>query len=185
MIKPADLGKRLRAEILVDSNIANKLPNPIYVYTPLSAVVTEAPADPVVQGGGDTGGGGGQNGGGDNGGGGGGQTGGGSNGGGQTPPPPGDKIAPALSAKVASAKIKSGAALSLKITMSEAGSLVVEYRKGKKKAASFKVKVAAGKRTVKLPKKKLARGSYTAVIVPVDAAGNRGAAKKVSFKVAA
>ena len=88
-----------------------------------------------------------------------------------------------LSAKVASAKIKRGAALSLKITMSEAGSLVVEYRKGKKKAASFKVKVAAGKRTVKLPKKKLAKGSYTAMIVPVDAAGNKGKAKTVTFKV--
>ena len=43
--------------------------------------------------------------------------------------------------------------------------------------------MAAGKRTVKLPKKQLAKGSYTAVIVPVDAAGNRGVAKKVSFKV--
>ena len=182
MIKPADLGKRLRAEILVDSNIANKLPNPIYVYTPLSAVVTEAPADPVVQGGGDTGGGGGgQTGGGD--------TGGGQNGGGgqtaaaRRPRRPATRSRPRSSAKAASAKIKRGAALSLKITMSEAGSLVVEYRKGKKKAASFKVKVAAGKRTVKLPKKKLARGSYTAVIVPVDAAGNKGVAKKVSFKV--
>ena len=88
-----------------------------------------------------------------------------------------------LSAKVASAKIKRGAALSLKITMSEAGSLVVEYRKGKKKAASFKVKVAAGKRTVKLPRRSSRAGSYTAVIVPVDAAGNEGMAKKVSFKV--
>ena len=80
-------------------------------------------------------------------------------------------------------RIKSGAALSLKITMSEAGSLVVEYRKGKKKAASFKVAVPAGKRTVKLPKKKLAKGSYKAIITPVDAAGNKGKAKTVTFKV--
>ena len=51
------------------------------------------------------------------------------------------------------------------------------------KAASFKVKVAAGYRTVKLPKKKLAKGSYKAIITPVDAAGNRGKANTVTFKV--
>ncbi len=178
MIKPADLGKRIRAEILVDSNVANKLPNPIYVYTPLSAVVTEAPADPVVQGG--------------------------DNGGGAVAerrrerrrrpdrrrradrrrsdaPAAGRQARAVLSAKVAAAKIKSGAALSLKITMSEAGSLVVEYRKGKKKAASFKVAVPAGKRTVKLPKKKLARGSLQGDHHPGRRRGQQ--AKTVTFKV--
>jgi hypothetical protein len=181
VVKAADLGKRIKAEIAADSNVANKLPNPAYVYTPLTEVVTTAPVipDPVVNGGGGDNGGGG-NGGGDNGGG---QNGGVNGGGGQTPPPPGDTIAPVLSAKVAAAKIKSGAALSLKVTLSEGVTLTVEYRKGKKKVASFKVKAAAGKRTVKLPKKKLAKGSYTAVVTPVDAAGNRGVAKKVSFKV--
>ena len=34
-----------------------------------------------------------------------------------------------------------------------------------------------------LPKKKLAAGDYRAVVTPVDAAGNKGAAKTVSFKV--
>lgn len=175
VIKPADLGKRLRVEIAADSNIANKLPNPAYVYTPLSAVVTEAPVEPQPQGG-DNGGGGG--------GGGGANGGGGNPGGGQNPPPPADTVAPVLSsAKFASAKIKSGAALSLKLTLSEGATLTVELRKGKKKVTSFKVTAAAGKRTVKLPKRKLAKGSYSAVITPVDAAGNKGKAKTVKFTV--
>jgi hypothetical protein len=37
--------------------------------------------------------------------------------------------------------------------------------------------------TVTLPKKKLAAGDYRAVVTPIDAAGNRGAARAVSFKV--
>jgi hypothetical protein len=36
---------------------------------------------------------------------------------------------------------------------------------------------------VALPKKKLAAGDYRAVVTPVDKAGNKGAAKTISFKV--
>ena len=43
--------------------------------------------------------------------------------------------------------------------------------------------VAAGKRTLALTKKKLKKGSYKATITPVDAAGNTGAARTVSFKI--
>lgn len=169
-IKAADLGKRLRARISVDTNQANKFPGPVEVTTPLSDVVTNEPvvADP--------------------------QNGGGGGGGGnpqpqpqpqpQSAPPAGDTVKPVLkSAKAASAKIKAGKALALKVNVSEGGSLVVEYRKGKKKVASFKVKVKAGATKVALPKKKLAAGSYSAVVTPVDAAGNKGAAKTVKFKV--
>ena len=90
-----------------------------------------------------------------------------------------------LSAKVAGAKIKSGAALSLKITMSEAGSLVVEYRKGKKKAASFNVTVAAGKRTVKLPKEEARQGQLQGDHHPGRRRGQQGprGQSTVTFKV--
>ena len=68
--------------------------------------------------------------------------------------------------------------------MSEAGSLVVEYRKGKKKAASFKVKVAAGKRTVKLPEEEARawalQGGHHA---GRRRAATRARAKTVTFKV--
>lgn len=40
-----------------------------------------------------------------------------------------------------------------------------------------------GSSTVTLPKRKLAAGDYRVVVTPVDAAGNKGAAKTVSFKV--
>ena len=42
---------------------------------------------------------------------------------------------------------------------------------------------AAGATTIKLAKRKLAKGDYRFVVTPVDAAGNRGVAKTVSFKV--
>ncbi len=60
IVKAADLGRRLRVRIGVDSNQANKKPDPIEVFTPLSDVVTPAPVipDPVPQGGGGGGGGG-------------------------------------------------------------------------------------------------------------------------------
>lgn len=194
VLKAADLGKRMRVEITVDSNIANKKPDAIYAHTPLSDVVTNEPV--VVEQ---------QNGGGNGGGGtGGGGNGGGGNGGGGSQP--GDTLAPVLgSASAVAAKIKSGKPLSLKINLSEAGSLSVRYervkagrksgktckaggKKGKKctlytKVASFKVAVGAGSGKVALPKKKLAAGDYRAIVTPIDAAGNKGAAKTVKFKV--
>jgi hypothetical protein len=36
---------------------------------------------------------------------------------------------------------------------------------------------------VALPKRKLNAGDYRAVVTPIDAAGNRGAARTVAFKV--
>jgi hypothetical protein len=194
VLKAADLGKRMRAEITVDSNIANKKPDATFVYTPLSDVVTIEPivVDPEI---GDGGGGG-------NGG-----------NGGETPQPqpqpqpqPGDTAVPVLgSAGAVAAKLKPGKALSLKVNVSEAGTLSVTYqrvqagrksgkkckaggKKGKKctivtKVASFKVGVAAGSGTVALPKKKLAAGDYRAIVTPVDAAGNKGAPRTVKFKV--
>ena len=40
-----------------------------------------------------------------------------------------------------------------------------------------------GSGIVALPKRKLAAGDYRAVVTPIDAAGNRGAAKTIAFKV--
>jgi hypothetical protein len=53
---------------------------------------------------------------------------------------------------------------------------------GISKVASYELGVG-GSSTVALPKKKLAAGDYRAVATQVDAAGNTGAAKTVSFKV--
>jgi hypothetical protein len=52
------------------------------------------------------------------------------------------------------------------------------------KIATVKLTRAAGAGTVALPKRKLAAGDYRAVVTPIDAAGNRGAARTVAFKVA-
>ena len=41
----------------------------------------------------------------------------------------------------------------------------------------------AGAANVALPKKKLAKGSYRLTVTPIDAAGNRGAARTLSLKV--
>jgi len=59
--------------------------------------------------------------------------------------------------------------------------------KGKKctvisKIATVKLGVG-GSGTVALPKRKLAAGDYRAVVTPIDAAGNRGAARTIAFKV--
>ena len=104
-----------------------------------------------------------------------------------------------------SAKLKPGAALKLKVSLSEGGSLFIELqrvragrkqgttckaggRKGKRCSAITKVSTVniagmGGSAIVALPKRKLAAGDYRAVVTPVDAAGNRGAARTVSFKV--
>ncbi len=102
-------------------------------------------------------------------------------------------------------KLKPNTALKLKATLSEGASLSVSYerkvigrkvgktckagaKKGKKcttykKLATVKVSGMGGSSTVTLPKRKLAAGDYRVVVTPVDAAGNKGAAKTVSFKV--
>jgi hypothetical protein len=190
LVKTADLGKRLRVRISVDSNGANTFPGPVEVFTPLSEVVTSPPsADPVPtptptpQGGNDQ----------DSG----------------LQPPPGpnaDTVAPVLqSVKALSAKLKPGAQLKLKVNVCEAGSLSVELqrakggrklgktckagaKKGKKctvitKIATVNVSGVGGSGTVTLPKRKLVAGDYRAVVTPVDVAGNRGEATTVAFKV--
>ena len=49
-------------------------------------------------------------------------------------------------------------------------------------AATVKLGVG-GSGIVALPKRKLAAGDYRAVVTPIDAAGNRGAARTIAFKV--
>ena len=51
VVRPDDLGDRLRVRIGVDSNGPSNLPNPVEVFTPLSDVVTTPPAaaDPAPE----------------------------------------------------------------------------------------------------------------------------------------
>ncbi len=192
VIKAADLGHKLRVRIGADSNGSSTFPAGVEVFSPLSAVVTAPPppaADPTPQGNGNPGG-------------------------NPTPNPapvpanPGpapDKTAPVLqSLGAVSTKLKPGAALQLKVSLSEGGSLSVELqrvragrkqgktckagaKKGKKCTAISKVATVklgvGGSGIVALPKRKLAAGDYRAVVTPIDAAGNRGAARTVAFKV--
>jgi hypothetical protein len=193
VVRAADLGQRLRVRISADSNDSSTFPTAVEVFTPLSAVITTppppaadpAPAQPPTP----------------------------TPGGGGTPTPlPGnaptqDKTAPVLqSLGAVAAKLKPGAALTLRTNLSEGGSLSVVIqrvragrqqgkkackagaKKGKKctvmtKIATVNVAGVGGSRTVALPKRKLAAGDYRAVVTPIDAAGNRGASKTVAFKV--
>ena len=123
-------------------------------------------------------------------------------GGGPTP----DTAAPVLrSLGAVSAKLKPNVALRLRVNVSEGGSLSVDLqrvRAGRKqgkvckpgrktgrkctlvtKIATVKLTGPVGAGTVTLPKRKLAAGDYRAVVTPIDAAGNRGAARTVTFKV--
>jgi hypothetical protein len=198
IVKAGDLGHKLRVRVGADSNASNKFPAGIEVFTNLSDVVTDPPpppADPTPtptpapnpQGGGTGGGGGGGNGG----------------GGGGNPSP--DVTAPVLqSLGAVSAKLKPGAQLKLKVGVTEGGTLSVDLqrvragrkvgkgckigaKKGKKCTAISKIATVklgvGGSGIVALPKRKLAAGDYRAVVTPIDAAGNRGAAKTISFKV--
>ncbi len=71
----------------------------------------------------------------------------------------------------------------LTLTLSEPVKLKIVVKKGKKTVSTMTVNVAAGKRTLSLTKKKLKKGAYKATITPVDAAGNTGAGRTVSFKI--
>lgn len=187
----ADLGKRLKAEIKADSNGANVVPGPTYVMTPLSEVVANrpvpaapgapagapqepapAPSSPPVQA--------------------------------------ADTLAPVLSGvSLASAKVKRGGTLTISLRPSEASSIRVQIQrltKGRKVGKACKTGRKKGKRctiaktvlTKTLPAaagsaklaialkaggKRLAAGSYRAVVTPVDSAGNRGAARTVTFTI--
>jgi DNA-binding cell septation regulator SpoVG len=190
VIKADDLGHKLRVRIGADSNGANKFPAGIEVFTNLSGVVTDPPpppADPTPQGGG---------------GGGGGNAGAGGGGGGNPSP---DVTAPVLqSLGAVSSKLTPGAQLKLKVGVTEGGTLSVELqrvragrkvgkkckagaKKGRKCTVISKIAIVntgvGGSGIVALPKRKLAAGDYRAVVTPIDAAGNRGAAKTISFKV--
>ncbi|MEA2481791.1 MAG: hypothetical protein QOJ07_3713 [Thermoleophilaceae bacterium] len=188
-VRTDDVGSRLRVRIGADSNGPNTFPSPVEVFTPLSDVVTLRPAAPGDQ----SGGGGGAGGGGDGGAGGG--------GGGA------DLTPPALqSLSLTTRKVKRGGSLKFRYTLSEPGSLEVKLqsektgrKKGKKCVLGLKkgkkctiLKSAgtvtlgglsgSGTASVKI-KKSLAAGNYRAVVTPIDAAGNRGPAKTLKFKV--
>lgn len=187
-IGPDDLGDRLRVRISVDSNAANQFPAPVEVFSPLSAVVTNPPAPPATPAPTPA-----------------------ATPAPQSPPPAPpaapapDTVAPVLGVRAVSAKLKPGAPLQLQLTLSEGSSLSVAYerkvtgrkagkqckagaKKGKKctaykRVATVTVAAAGGASKLTLPKRKLAAGSYRAVVTPVDAAGNRGAARTIAFKV--
>ena len=103
-----------------------------------------------------------------------------------------------------SAKLKPGAQLKLQGTLSEGGTLSVSSSASAPAASRQDVQGrrqegqevhrphegrhrqglgVGGSSTVTLPKRKLAAGDYRAVVTPIDAAGNKGAAKTVTFKV--
>lgn len=190
-----DVGKRLKAEIVADSNAANVFPAPVSVFTPLSAVVTTPPAPagaadpagpapsapaspgatPQQQG--------------------------------AAPAP--DTVAPVLGASLARTKIKRGGSLALTLKPSEGGRVRIEIqslRKGRRQGGRCRagarkgsrctiartvltktVAVSAGGATVKVALKtrgrKLKAGRYRARLTPVDAAGNRGTAKTIAFRI--
>ncbi len=192
VLKAADKGHRLRVRMNADSNKSYQNPAAKEFFSPMSAVVTDPPpppADPTPEPNDPqptpqpqpspqpT----------------------------PQPTPQPDTVAPVLSSlKAVSAKLKPGAQLKLSVGLSEGGTLNVDVqrvkagrkkgktckagaKKGKKctiisKVASYKLGVG-GSSTVALPKKKLAAGDYRAVVTPIDGAGNKGAAKTVSFKV--
>jgi uncharacterized membrane protein YgcG len=193
-----DIGDTVRIRLTVDSNSPNIKPDPVEVIVGPSAPIQAAPV--ADNGGG--GGGGGTGGGGGGTGGGGGGTGGG--GGGI------DTVLPTLKTLgLAKKKVKVGGTLQLRYDLSEPGSLQIRIdqlingrKKGKKCSTSAKkgkkcvimkkkgtitLKNLSGKGTAKfkaaIGKKKLARGNYEAIVVPIDAAGNKGKARSVKFTV--
>jgi len=114
--------------------------------------------------------------------------------------PAADTVAPVFTSLSLAKTVKRGRPLTFKSGLSEAGKLSVRlerlvpgHKKGKvckaggkrgrkctavKPAGTFTL--AAGTASLKA---KLAVGSYRAVVTPVDAAGNRGASRTLTFKV--
>ena len=187
----ADVGKRLKAEIVADSNGANVFPAPVSVFTPLSDVVSAAPtgvpAGPPPAGDQPAGGGGAA---------------------GTTPQR--DTTAPRLTAaSLSAATIKRGGSLTVAFRPSEGGRVRIEIQsltKGRKRGARCSAKATSGKRctivktvvtksvaagtgaaklkiALKARGKRLKAGRYQARITPIDAAGNRGAAKVLPFRI--
>jgi hypothetical protein len=170
-----DLGHRLRVRVSADSNGPNTFPGPVEVFTPLSDVVTLPPV-PAPPGGGGGGGGGG------------------------AVPVAADTVAPVFTSLSIAKTVKRGKPLTFKSGLSEGGKLSVRlerlvpgHRKGKvckaggkhgKKCTAVKpagtFTLATGTASLKA---KLAAGAYRAVVTPVDAAGNRGASRTLTFKV--
>lgn len=190
-----DLGKRVRAEIKADSNGPNTFPAPVFVNTPLSAVVAAAPAQNAGAGGPAP----------------------------QEapaqqqqqnaaapPPPAADTIAPALTAvSLASSKVKAGGALTIAYRPNEASALRVQVQrltKGRRVGKACKTGRKKGKRctiaktvltktfppatgsakvtlSLRAGGKKLPAGRYRLVVTPVDGAGNRGPARTVTFRI--
>lgn len=184
VVRAGDLGRRLRMRVLADVNESYKLPAAIEAYTPLSAVVT------VPAGGGPAPGPGPEP------------------GPGPAPGPGPDTKRPALSKLAAAAAGRAGVKLSGRL--SEGGTLTVVvqqqvagHRKGKrclagrkrgakacttwKTVGSVKRSVRAGRLSVTVPRtlgrRRLGRGSYRALLVVRDKAGNASAKRAVSFRL--
>lgn len=184
-VRALDVGKRLRMRVTADVNESYKLPAAVEAYTPLTDVVTVA--------------GGGQQGGGGEGGGGGGEQGGGQQGGGEQPrrvvAP--DRVKPLLRGVALSrTSFKAGAkGVRLGFRLSEPGTLRVAVvrpakRRGKKATtvvtAVAKVARAGAGRIAfngRFGRRSLVAGRYRLVVTPVDAAGNRGSAATVAFRI--
>ncbi|MDO8189105.1 hypothetical protein Q5424_21660 [Conexibacter sp. JD483] len=174
-VQPIDAGKRLRMRVLADVNESYKLPAAVEAFTPLSEVVTSA--------GGPGGAGGGPGEGGADGGGTGGPGGGSGGPGGRAAP---DRVKPALKAVALSkARFKAGArGVALRFRLSEPATLRIAVLRGKKTVRSGRAQVRrAGAGRLAFSARKLAPGRYRLVVVPVDAAGNRGRAVTLAFRV--
>lgn len=185
----ADVGRRLKAEVTADSNGPNVFPAPVAVFTPLSDVVTA----PAVAGSG------------------GGAPGGATAASPPPPAPPVlDTTAPALAAASLSASaVKRGSTLTVAFRPTEGGTVRIEIQsltKGRRTGGRCSAKARKGARctivrtvltrrvaagagagSVKIALKaggaRLKAGRYRARITPIDAAGNRGAAKVLPFRI--
>ena len=186
VVRPGDLGKRLRMRVVADVNDGSHLPAAVEAYTPLSAVVTLPPGSDPGPG---PGGGGGP----------------GPGGGGPAP----DVVKPTVGRPGAKVTAR---AVAVSATVSEGGTMTVVVeravtgrRKGKTcvaptrknrrakactrwvAARTVRRAVRAGRATVTVSRgtgrKRLPRGSYRARVTVRDAAGNVSATRTVSFRL--
>ncbi|HST39422.1 MAG TPA: hypothetical protein VLK58_07925 [Conexibacter sp.] len=185
VVRPGDLGKRLRMRVLADVNESYKLPAATELYTPLSGVVTPAP---VIGGGG--------------------QPPGPAPAPAPAPVPPARDVTRPRLGRAGSRVMRAGIVLST--TTSEAGTLTIAVQRGSvghrargrcragrrrsakactvwKTVRTVRRAVRAGAAKVTVPrragKSRLAAGSYRAQLVVRDAAGNASATKTVTFRL--
>lgn len=193
-VRALDVGKRLRMRVTADVNESYKLPAAVEAYTPLTDVVPPLGGSEQPGGGGEQPGG--QPGGGE-------QPGGGPQGGGSQPGggvprrAVADHVKPRLSGtSITRGSFKAGAkGVQLRFRLSERGTLRLAVvkpakRRGKpgKTVGTLVAKVSrAGAGHVafngRIGRKTLAAGGYKLVVTPVDAAGNRGRAVTLAFRI--